>query len=140
MLYLDTSVLVAALTREKRTAFVQEWLAEKPGGLLAISDWVITEFSAALSIKLRTRQLNAEQRADALSTFTSLVDESFARIPIGPQEFRAAARYADQHRTGLRAGDSLHLAASASVGARLVTLDRALAKAATALGVGSDLL
>jgi predicted nucleic acid-binding protein len=140
MLYLDTSVLVAALTCESRTPFVQEWLAEKPGGVLAISDWVITEFSAALSIKLRTKQINVPQRADALSTFTSLAEENFLRIVIGQQEFKAAARYADQYRTGLRAGDSLHLAASASVGARLITLDKTLAKAAAALGIGNDLL
>jgi predicted nucleic acid-binding protein len=81
-----------------------------------------------------------QQRADALSTFISLVEESFVHVTIGPQEFRAAARYADQYKTGLRAGDSLHLAASASVGTRLVTLDKTLAKAAGALGISNELL
>ncbi|MEM1143889.1 MAG: type II toxin-antitoxin system VapC family toxin [Pseudomonadota bacterium] len=140
MLYIDTSVLVAAMTREKRTSFIQEWLAKKPEGQLSISDWVITEFSAALSIKLRTRQIDTTHRANALSVFASLVDESFSRIEIGPQEFIAAARYADQFKTGLRAGDALHLAACASVGSRLVTLDKTLSKAATALGIATDRL
>lgn len=140
MLYLDTSVLVAALTREQRTAFIQKWLAEKPGGALAISDWVVTEFSAALSIKVRTRQINGKQRADALSVFTSLVEESFTRVTITPREFGDAARYADQYTTGLRAGDSLHLAVCARLGVPLVTLDKTLAKASTALGIRSELL
>lgn len=140
MLYLDTSVLVAALTPERRTAYIQKWLAEKPGGVPAISDWVVTEFSAALSIKVRTRQINAKQRADALSVFTSLVETNFSRVTITPREFSDAARYADQYTTGLRAGDALHLAVCARLGAPLVTLDKTLAKAATALGVRSELL
>lgn len=140
MLYLDTGVLVAALTPEHRTAVIQEWLAGKPGGELALSDWVVTEFSAALSIKLRTQQITATQRANALSVFTSLVEESFTRVTISPREFGDAARYADQHKSGLRAGDALHLAVCARLGAPLVTLDKTLAKAATALGVPSELL
>lgn len=140
MFYLDTSVLVAALTREKRTLSIQKWLAAQPSGTLTISHWTITEFSAALSIKVRTKQMNTTQRADSLSLFSSLAEKSFAQVIIGPGEFQAAARYADQYKTGLRAGDCLHLAASASVGARLITLDKTLAKAATALGISNELL
>jgi predicted nucleic acid-binding protein len=135
MHYLDTSVLVAAMTRETRTATTQRWLGAQAAGSLAISDWVITEFSAALAMKLRLGALETAHRAEALRVFTTLVDESFHVLGTSAMEFRVAAKYADQHKTGLRAGDALHLAIAAGHGAGLVTLDRKLAAAARSLGV-----
>lgn len=44
-LYLDTSLLVASLTREAKTAQVQAWLGGQQLSDLCISEWVITEFS-----------------------------------------------------------------------------------------------
>ncbi len=140
MLYVDTSVLVAALTREPRTFEIQDWLAAQAAGQLAVSDWVLTEFSAALSVKLRTRQLAPADRAEVLAVFAELVERSFDVLPISRLEFRTAARFADQYRTGLRAGDALHLAIAGNHGARLRTLDHRLATAAEALGVSAALL
>lgn len=71
MLYLDTSLLVAALTSETRTSFVQQWLEDQDPEELAVSDWVVAEFSSALSIKLRTGQIGPAHRADALAMFTT---------------------------------------------------------------------
>jgi len=59
MLYVDTSVLVSALTNETDTSLWQTWLAEQDAPELAISDWTVTEFAAALSNKLRTGALTA---------------------------------------------------------------------------------
>lgn len=66
MLYLDTSLLVAALTREPRTAAIQKWLATQNPEQLAISDWTVTEFSAALSMKVRMRALDDVSRVTRL--------------------------------------------------------------------------
>jgi len=139
-LYLDTSLLVAALTNEAETARMQAWLAAQPPDELTISDWVVTEFSSALSIKLRTGQLQPAHRADALAMFTRLTADSFTLLPISGLQFRTAARYADQYTLGLRAGDALHLAICADHGATLCTLDRRLGEAGAALGVKTMLL
>ena len=134
-LYLDTSLLVAALTNEAETARMQSWLGAQDPADLAISEWVSAEFSSALSIKLRSKQIDAHHRADALAMFTRLSAESFAILPVSGLQFRTAARFADQHALSLRAGDALHLAICADHGAVLCTLDGRLAKAGSALGV-----
>jgi predicted nucleic acid-binding protein len=140
MPYIDTSILVAALTNEAETLRMQTWLGEQAAGDLTISEWVATEFSAALSIKIRTGQIEARHRAEALAAFRRLLADSFATLPISSAQFRTAARFADQHVFGLRAGDALHLAIAADHGATIATLDRGLAEAASALGVSARLL
>jgi len=140
MRYVDTSLLVAALLNEKSTPLAQRWLGGQPAGELAISDWVVTEFSAALSMKLRTGDLEQPQRNEILAFFTRLTEASFHVLPVSRLDFQTAARFADQYATGLRAGDALHLAIASHHGASLYTLDRRLVEIGQALGVDSVLV
>ena len=139
MAYLDTSLLVAALTRETRTKAVQRWLAEQAPEQLVISEWTATEFSAALSMKVRMRQLDAAMRADAQAVFTTLIRDTFTLLPVSSEDFRAAARLADVYASGLRAGDALHLGIAANHGERLLSLDRVQVRAALAAGISARL-
>lgn len=135
MRYLDTSVLVAALTIESTTARVQAWLAAQPTASLVISAWVTTEFSSALSLKMRTGDVDDQHRARALAAFGRYCDTILSILAISPTSFRTGARFADQSQLGLRAGDALHLAICAEHGTELCTLDRRLANAGSKVGV-----
>ncbi|HEX3535137.1 MAG TPA: type II toxin-antitoxin system VapC family toxin [Stellaceae bacterium] len=138
--YLDTALLVAMLTNESSTGRVQAWLDSCGEGELSISPWVIAEFSSALRLKQRTRQLTADERAAALATFAELVADTLTVRPITNAHFHAAASLVERSTLALRAPDALHLAICSGHGETLCTLDRRLAEAGTALGVKTQLV
>lgn len=136
MVYVDTSVVVALLTVEPRTLEIVTWF----GGLRdapATSDWLLTEFSSALSIKLRTGQINERQARQVRKEFELLTGSGLRIIPVSRDAFRQAAEMVRLHDHGLRAGDSLHLAVALELKAgHMATLDATLAANAKRLGIG----
>ncbi len=140
MFYLDASVVVTALANEDATDRAQAWLRAQPAGETFISDWVTTEVSSALSIKVRTGQIDLMARSRILQEFNRMAQETLGLVEVGAPHFRNAARFADHHALGLRAGDSLHLAIASGHGLTLSTLDRRLAEAGPALGVPTVLI
>jgi uncharacterized protein len=140
MLYLDTSLIVAALCKEATTARVQAWLTQQDVSHLAVSDWTLTEVSAALSINLRSGRIDLGQRATALALFNKLLTSSFTVLDVTRHHFLTAAKFADHQATGIRAGDALHLAIAAEQSATVCTLDHRMARGGPPLGVPTQLV
>lgn len=140
MFYLDTCVLVSAFGNEASTADVTQWLAAQNLAQLYISDWQITEFSSALSLKLRTRQIDVFQRNGMLAQFAAYKDSLRPVLPVASRDFIEAAHMVEQHHTGLRANDALHLAVAMHNRLCLVSLDERLVNAARLLAVDTHLL
>jgi predicted nucleic acid-binding protein len=69
-----------------------------------------------------------------------MLDESLTVTVLKSVHFRAAARFADQHKLDLRAGDALHLAVASDESATLCTLDKRLANTGKALGIATKLI
>lgn len=90
-------------------------------------------------MKLRSAQINSEQRAAALAMLSRLVIDSFTVLPVTGSHFRTAAKFVDHHTLGLRARDALHLAVATENGVTMQTLDQRLAMAGPVLGVPATL-
>lgn len=133
MVYVDTSVLVALLLNEARSADVARWYGACDKELVSAM-WCVTEFASALSIKQRTGQITEAEGQAAWQRFERLCANDLQLLPLEPATFHRAAVLALDAATGLRAGDSLHLAAALAAKAKsMATLDEVLAKNAKRL-------
>ena len=127
MIYLDTSVAVALLVPEPRTTDVKAWFARLPD-IPVGSDWLLTEFDSAISIKVRSGELSETNAKAVRKAFEMLTANGLRIVPVSRAAFRDAADLAKQHVYLLRAGDALHLAVAREVNAKSVaTLDGVMA-------------
>jgi uncharacterized protein len=134
MLYIDTSILIGAMTPEAGTVRVLAWLAKQDSSALNISHWTVTEFSSALSVKTRRGQITPGQQANAMAEIAKLAEETFIVSEVRSSHFITAARFVENITLTLRGPDALHLAIAMDIGATLCTLDKKLADAASAVG------
>lgn len=136
--YVDTSVLVAAHTREPHTDIAQEWLSAQSGGGLILSTWALVECDSAVAIKLRRGEMDADGQAAAMADINAFA-ACFAPFAVPVEEDCQRARELCRHAaSGLRAGDSLHLAMALRLDAtHFATLDKILATNAAAHGLAT---
>ena len=139
MIYLDTSVVVALLTREERSTQALEWLEQCRETLIS-SDWLITETHSALGIKQRHHGLSPQARQAAAEQFERLLRGGIELRSLDRGRFRQAAELLQNPELGLRAGDALHLAVALhSRCSRLASFDGRMLLAAKDLGLSSAL-
>ncbi len=131
--YVDTSVLVALLLPEPKSADVIRWYAACQDDAVS-AVWCVTEFASALGIKQRTGQISEMQGQAAWQRFERLCANDLQLLPVEPATFHRAGVLTLDAATGLRSGDALHLAAALEARARsMATLDDVLGKNAKRL-------
>jgi predicted nucleic acid-binding protein len=139
MIYLDTSVMVALLTPEERSAVALEWF-ERCRETLISSDWLITETHRVLGIKQRHHGLSQDARAAAGAQFERLLQGGVELRSLDRGRFRHAAELLQDPGLGLRAGDALHLVvARHSRCSQLASFDGRMQQAAVVLGLSPAL-
>jgi uncharacterized protein len=140
VIYLDTSLLIAALCREDKSDAVHQWLADQPVGAMVISHWSIAEVASAVTMKQRMGLLTAANAADVFESWEHLQTQSLICQPVETEDFIEAAALVRRLTAPLRSGDALHLAVGARMGADIATLDKGMARAALEHGVRAHTL
>jgi len=127
MIYVDTSVLVAIYTKEKKSVDVSRWYASCTDELVS-AVWCVSEFASALGIKQRTGQISLAEAQVAWMQFERMCANDLQLLPIESGTFHRAAVLTLDAASGLRAGDALHLAAALDSKVKsIATFDEVLA-------------
>jgi predicted nucleic acid-binding protein len=131
--YIDTSILAAAIFEEPRSAAARDWFRRMSERII-LSDLTGLEFAAVVSRAVRTRRFDNDAAGRALASFDEIRADSLP-YSHGRGEFEFAERLIRDFSTRLAAPDALHLASAKNAGAALATFDERLAEAASAQGV-----
>ena len=110
-------------------------LTNKRSETILISPWTRTEFASAAGIMARRGDISADLHREGLERFDRLVSTRLAVEAVDTTDFDRAGSWISDYRSGLRAGDALHLAGCMRLSATLGTADDTLARAADTLGV-----
>lgn len=135
MIYLDTSAAIPLFVPEPASDAVDAWI-ESCDDTLVSSDWILTEFASALSIKVRRGELGQKQAQAAWKDFEGFCQSGLRLVPVSRQAFTHASKLVRDVSSTLRSGDSLHLSMALEAGAAsIATADLNLAKNAQSMGL-----
>lgn len=132
--YLDASVLVPILLEELASPIVDAWIKATDARLL-VSDLAAAEVSSAISFALRTGRATLTGAERRLRDFDGWRANLTFDAETRPEDIRMADRFVRRFDLKLRTPDAIHAATALRIGATLITLDRRLLLAASALGV-----
>jgi len=101
-----------------------------------VSDLVEVEFVSALARRVRIGDLPRQDAQRISALFISHIEgRVYARLSVEQEAYRTARTWLAAFEVPLRTLDALHLATAAAHGMPIATADRALARAADALGI-----
>ncbi|MBX9942500.1 MAG: type II toxin-antitoxin system VapC family toxin [Reyranella sp.] len=136
MLYFDTSFLAPLILEEATSTRIERFMTRLPAGDLAISHWTRVEFSSLLARQVRMGDLKRRAAEAADAQFEAIVAESFLVLLPDADDYNLAKEYLGHYRTGLRAGDALHLAIAHNRRMEAIySLDKTLLAAGRTLGL-----
>jgi len=136
VVYLDTSFLAPLVIAEDTSDAVEVYLLKMAPGDLVTSFWTRVELASLISRKQRVGELSEVQAANIRAEFARILSESFGMLMPSLADYVMAEELLAHYKTGLRAGDALHLAvASNQGGLEVLSLDQGLIKAAKLLGL-----
>ena len=136
MRYFDTSFLVPLILPEATSEPIAGFFEDLPPEDLASSHWTRVEFASLLAREVRMGNLDASAAREAGSRFETMVKESFVMLLPDRDDFDRARDWLSQFETGLRAGDTLHLAIARNHGADAIySLDKLMIAAGKKLGL-----
>lgn len=134
MIYLDTSFLTPLFRTEPVSKQIEDFLAARSPGTLAISHWTRVEFASVMAREVRMKTLHAEAARKLIEGFDALVDESLHVLIPATADFDLARNFVVEFETQLRGPDALHLAIASNNGIEeILTLDDGLIYAARKL-------
>ena len=130
MIYLHTSFIAPLVIAEASSESVENLVMKVKPGELATSRWTQVEIASLIAHKMRLGELSTTEAAAVRSEFRQILDESFRVLVPTVADYDTARDYLDIPKTGLRAGDALHLAIAANHSAgKIWSLDQGFLKA-----------
>ncbi|MFH1604294.1 MAG: type II toxin-antitoxin system VapC family toxin [Pseudomonadota bacterium] len=139
MYYCDTSFVAPLVLPEPASDAVIAFLKKGRPRELAVSLWTNVEFASLVSRRLRMGELTERQAELARAAFQEMVTRSYRVLLPSAADYGLAAVFLENYKTGLRAGDALHLAIAKNHGARTIySLDAGLVKAAAVFKVSAS--
>ncbi len=132
--YFDASVLVALFTNDPFTSRARAFLtAHTP--TVVVSDFASAEFASAVSRRVRTKDLTADEARIAFTSFDSWLARSTQHVDTTAPDIAVAASVLRRLDLNLRTPDAINIAVADRLGAELATFDEKMAIAARAFGV-----
>lgn len=138
-LYLDASAIVPIFVREPSSRAIVAMIETLPD-VPRLSDFGAGEFASAISRHVRMGTFSASDALTILSEFDRWTAIGTAIIETTPRDLREAAMIVRRFDLKLRFPDALHLAICNERRLKVITRDKLMAEAASALRIDVQMM